>query len=152
MTPAEVKELERELTEGKFLQMAQGAGDRTLDQPIRVEPFSAKPPAQATGYFTQQKYIWGKTPAEMERILGIFGKLSHGAVVLQFGAPLNQSDYLNKAYSYLPGGEEYKPNPKEKVFLPGNGVPQWKLTRAVPAKCIAILRPGQSFDRKSLIV
>ena len=36
------------------------------------------------------------------------------------------SDYENKAYSYLPGGNEYKPDPNERMYLPGEGVPQWR--------------------------
>jgi len=150
MTPSEVKQLRRELTEAKLHEMSSGIVEQTLDQPVRVIPFSGTPPAFASGYFTQQKFIWGKTPEEMERILGIIDKLKHGACVLQFLAPLKASDYENKAYSYLPNGKEYKPDPNEKMYVPGKGAPQWRLTRQVTAKCIAKLLPGQPFDKSSL--
>jgi hypothetical protein len=150
MNPSESEQLYRELTAAGLLSLNAGVQQRTLDQPIRVVPLSDNPPLFATGYFTQQKFIWGKTTEEMEHILGIFGKLKRGAFVLQFQAPLKLRDYENRAYSYLPDGREYIQNKSEKVYLPGDGAPQWKLTRAVPAKCLARLKPGQRFNPTSL--
>jgi hypothetical protein len=150
MTEAEVNQLTQEMTEAKLSQMSDGLLSRNLDQPVKVAPSIGEPPRVVRGYFTQQKFIWGKTPEEMEVILGIFGKLRRGAYILQFEAPLKREDYENKAYSYLPGGKEYKPDPNEKVFLPGKGVPQWTLTRDILVKCIARLHPGQVFNRSTL--
>jgi len=70
--------------------------------------------------------------------------------VFQFKAPLQRGDYENRACSYLPDGKEYKPDPNEKVYLPGKGAPQWTLTRDIEAKCIARLRPGQKFNSSTL--
>jgi hypothetical protein len=150
MTPAEVKQLSNELTEAKLSEMSAGVSTRGLDQPVKVMPSDAKPSSTAQGYFTQQKFIWGKTPEQMEAILGIFGKLRRGAHILEFQTPLRSGDYESRAYSYLPDGKVYKPDPNEKVYLPGKGVPQWVLTRQVQAKCIAILKPGQIFNRSTL--
>ena len=152
MTAPEAEQLGRELTAGKLLEMATGVSELTQDQPIKVSPMSDKAPTFAAGYFTQQKFIWGSTPEEMESILGIFGKLQRGAFVLEFKTPLNPSDYENKAYSYLPDGRVYQPDPKEKVYLPGRGAPQWRLTRALPVRCIARLQPGNRFNRSTLMV
>lgn len=150
MSPAEVKLLTQELTEAKLSEMVEGISSRSGDQPVRVVPFSAQPPGFAAGYFTQQKWIWLKTPAQMEGILGVFGKFREGALVLQFKSALRSSDYENKAYTYLPNGEEYKPKPEERMYLPAiEPVPQWRLTRPVPADCIARLRPGQRFGSRS---
>jgi hypothetical protein len=152
MTAPEVEQLGRELTAAKVLEMATGGSEQTQDQPIKVSPMSDKASTFAAGYFTQQKFIWGSTPEEMESILGIFGKLQRGAFVLGFTRPLNPSDYENKAYTYLPYGKEYQPDTREKVYLPGMGAPQWRLTRALPVRCIARLQPGERFNRSTLIV
>jgi len=149
MSPAEVEQLTRELTESKLSEMVSGFSDRTGDQPVKVMPPTNPLPIFATGYFTQQKSIWLKTPEEMEGILGVFGKFRDGAIVLQFKSPLRPTDYENKAYSYLPGGEQYKPDPKEKMYLPAmEPVAQWRLSGSVPAEVIAELKPGQRFGQK----
>jgi hypothetical protein len=150
MTEAEVNQLTHEMTEAKLSQMSDGVKSRNLDQPLKVMPAIGEPLKMVRGYFTQQKYIWGKTPEEMETILGIFGKLQSGAYVFQFKAPLRREDYDNRAYSYLPDGKEYKPDPNEKAYLPGKGAPQWTLTRDIEAKCIARLKPGQTFNSSTL--
>jgi len=151
MTSSEIEQLTREMTEAKLAEMIAGAETRSGDQPIKVMPFSSNPPTFASGYFTQQKYIWRKTPEEMEGILGVFGKFRVGAFVLQFEFKLSATDYENKAYSYLPDGKVYVPNPNEKVYLPATApVPQWRLKVPVPAKLLASLRPGQIFDAQSL--
>ncbi len=150
MTPAEMEQLARELREAKLSELGRGVADRSLDQPVKVAPLAGHPPTSAAGYFTQQKFVWHRTPEEMEAILGVFGKLREGAYILQFTPALRSSDYENKAYSYLPDGKEYRPDPSEHVYLPGKGAPQWRLTAPMLVKCIAVLRPGERFDRESL--
>lgn len=118
---------------------------------VKVIPFSHDPPASVVGYFTQQKFIWGKTPEEIQTILGIFGKLREGACVLEFAMPLGPRDFETRAYSYLPDGKEYKPKPKEKMYLPGKGAPQWVLKGDVRARCIARLKPREPFTKSTLI-
>jgi len=111
------------LTQAKLVEMSIGSSERSLDQPVKVIPFSNDPPASVGGYFTQQKFIWGKMPEEMQAILGIFASSEKGACVLEFAMPLGPRDFEIRAYSYLPDGKEYKPNPKEKMYLPGKGAP-----------------------------
>jgi hypothetical protein len=145
MTAAEEKQLLEEWQEAKLSELSTAINSRSLDQPVKVMPLHGDPPKVVRGYFTQEKFIVGKTPAEMERVLGVYGKLSTGAFILEFTAPLLKSDYESRAYTYLPDGKPYKPDPNEKVYLPGAGAPQWKLTGEVQAKLIVTLRPGQAF-------
>ena len=146
MSQSEVDQLTRELTEAKLSEMAAGISSRSGEQPVKVVPLSARRPNVATGYFTLQKGVWLKTPEEMEGILGVFGKFRTGVFVLQFQHALTAHDYENKAYTYLPDGKEYKPDPKEKMYLPAKEpVPQWRLVKPVPAEVIAELKPGQRF-------
>jgi hypothetical protein len=150
MSPSEVEQLSRELTEAKLSEMINGFSTRSGEQPVKVLAFSNnRPPTFVTGYFTQQKSIWLKTPEEMEGILGVFGKFRNGAIVLQFKSPLAPHDYENKAYTYLPDGKEYKPDPKEKMYLPATQpVAQWRLVKSMPVEVIAELRPGQRFGAR----
>lgn len=149
MTPSEIEQLTRELTEAKLSEMATGISQRSGDQPVKVLPRSGQRPTLATGYFTQQKAIWLQTPEEMEAILGVYGKFRGGVFVLQFTSPLRPGDYENRAYTYLPDGKEYKPDPNEKMYRPAKApVPQWQLVRAVRAEVIADLPPGERFGDK----
>lgn len=151
MSPSEVEQLTRELTEAKLSEMVAGISARSGDQPVKVIPLSPQVPKVATGYFTQQKSIWLKTPEQMEGILGVFGKFRTGAIVLQFKFPLRPEDYENKAYTYLPNGQEYKPDPKEKMYLPAKEpVAQWRLRNSVPAEVIAEVKPNRRFGENKV--
>ena len=149
MTAAECEQLAQEMTEAKISDFSAGIFGRSHDQPIKVLPLSDQPHHMVSGYFTQEKYICGKTPEEMGRILGAFGKFSSGALIMEFVTTLNKRDFQNRAYTYLPSGKPYEQNPNEAVYLPGHGAPQWELTRHVEARCIAELRPGEAYYRKS---
>jgi len=145
MTAAEEKQLTEEFLEAQLGDLSAAITSRSLDQPVKVIPLIGEPPAAVRGYFTQQKFITGKTPREMEAMLGIYGKLSPGAYILEFKSPLRQGDYECKAYTYLPDGKPYKPDPNEKVFLPGKGATQWRLKREVQASLIATVLPGEQY-------
>ena len=148
LTAAEEKQLLEEWQEAKLTELRGAISARTLEQPVKVVPLRGTPPTASGGYFTQEKFIVGKTPVEMEAVLGIYGKLSLGAYVLQFKSALRKGDFESKAYTYLPDGKPYQFNPAEKVYLPGRGAPQWCLTREMEAKCIAEVRPGERFEVK----
>jgi hypothetical protein len=149
MTASEVEQLTSEMTQAKLTEMNGGISSRSGDQPVKVVPRLGEPPKFTDGYFTQQKAIWLKTPEEMEGILGVFGKFRTGVFVLSFLSPLCAPDYQNKAYTYLPDGREYKPNPNEKMYLPATQpVPQWRLVNPVLTAVIAKLNPGQRFGEK----
>lgn len=151
MSTEEVEKLTNELTEAKLSQMGGGAILRSIDQPVKVIPYTEYPPAMVSGYFTQQKFICGKTPAEMEQVLGILGKLNAGACILQFDSALRGYDYLNKAYTYLPDGKEYIPDPKDNCYLPGKGAPQWRLAHPVKCSLIATVKPEVKYEIRSVV-
>lgn len=151
MTAAEVEQLTIEMTGAKLAEMNAGMSSRSGDQPVKVVPRVGERPKLASGYFTQQKGIWLKTPEEMEGVLGVFGKFRDtGVFVLSFQSPLKSGDYENKAYTYLPDGKEYKPDPNEKTYLPAtHPVAQWRLKSPILADVVAELKPGQRFGKKS---
>jgi len=146
MTAAEEKQLLEEMQEAKLTELSGATVARSWDQPVKVVNRIGKPPTIVEGYFTQEKFINTKTPSEMEAVLGIFGKLSAGAFVMQFLAPLRKGDFEAKAYSYLPDGKPYTFDPNEKSYLPGGGATQFRLTHKVEARCIAEVLPGETFE------
>jgi hypothetical protein len=150
MTDAEVTQLTDEMTEAKVSDLAAGTLSRAYDQPVKVVPWTGQPPAVVGGYFTQEKFICGKNPQEMGQILGVFGKFSNGAYILEFVSPLRAGDFEGRAYTYLPDGKPYVPKPNEETYLPGRGAPQWELKGIVQARCIATLKPGEVYIRKSV--
>ena len=148
LTPAEEKQLLEEFNEATLATFRTSASTRSWDQPVKVVPLQVPPPATVEGYFSQEKFINDKTPKEMESVLGVFGKFPDGVCVMQFIAPLRKGDFEPRAYSYLPDGKPYKPDPNERMYLPGDGAPQWELKGEFQAKCIATRRPGQKFKIK----
>jgi hypothetical protein len=152
LSSEEMSALARDLTHGKLLQMINATEARTLDQPVKNGGvLRRRPKSDGKRVLHSTEVHWGATPEEMERILGTLGMYWNGACVLEFLAPLQPSDYENKAYTYLPNGKKYEPDSQEKRFLPGDGATQWRLRHPVPAKCIARLRPGQPFNKSWLI-
>jgi len=79
LTEQERATLVRQSTDSKLFQLQAAILDRSIDQPVRVEPLKPPLPHEATGYFTQESFLLDKTPREMEQILGILGKLQSGA-------------------------------------------------------------------------
>ena len=148
MTDAECRQLAEEMTEAKLSDFKNSITMRSIDQPVKVLPLSDQIPRAVTGYFSLEKFICGKSPEEMGRVLGAFGKFANGAMIMEFIVPLNPTDFKNRAYTYLPNGEPYKLDEKEKVYLPGTGAPQWTLTRSVQARCLARVKPGEIYIRK----
>lgn len=126
----------------------QAGGENTL---VKVMPKGM--PADDTrmiGYCTSIKYIAGRTPDEMERILGFAPgtKLRDGAEIYRVD-PLPSADQFEfRAYSYLPDG---KPQIDGKVvnpaYPPGEGAPQWELSGYPQSglKWLAAAQPGQRF-------
>lgn len=82
------------MTEAKLSQMSAGVKSRNLDQPLKVMPAIGEPLKVVRGYFTQQKYIWGKTPEEMEAIRGIFGATARSTS----RTPTSKSTYPVRAH------------------------------------------------------
>lgn len=135
-----------DLTSGKLDEMQKGSRDGSVDQPVKVIPRNGIPKPVMDGYFTQEKFIVNCGPRTLERVLGIYGKLKNGAYILAPVLPLMIGDYLNKAYSYLPDGKPFV-DPKEEVYRPGSGAPQWQLTRPLQARVIAELDPDEPYGR-----
>lgn len=99
---------------------------------VKVAPKGTVPNAGFTaGYCTLFKYVVGRTPAEMEAIVGLAAgsKLLNGAEIFTCD-PLPRPDQFElRGYTQCPGGIStdspgYVPHPG---YPPGLGAPQWEL-------------------------
>ncbi|WP_132255609.1 hypothetical protein [Methylobacterium segetis] len=124
-----------------------------LDALVKVSPFGEKPdPSRTIGYCTTFKYVVGRTPAQMEEIVGIKvgSKLSNGAEIFAVSPLPNRGSFDLKGYTQCPGGvptdsPAYVSHP---VYPPGLGAPQWDLARVPQSHLIwlATVRPGATFS------
>jgi hypothetical protein len=102
------------------------------------------------GYITCLRNVCGKTPEEMEAILGFEkGTFSSGVSIWKLSALPKAAEFELRGYTYLPGGEKFdgvvlrrveQPRPeyfdqhgKPSKFPPGLGVEQWELRALLPA-------------------
>lgn len=105
-----------------------------LESPVRVTPTQPIDSQSVRGYITQEKFIKGKTPQEMEKILGLeSGKLENGATIYRLTETPKADQFTPKGYSQTPGGRPYESGGK---YPPGEGVPQWELNEDVPAEVV----------------
>ena len=77
------------------------------------------------GFVTQYKYLGGRTLFQMESLLGFqSGRLSNGAA------------------------KAHDPKLSDDIqYPPGQGIPQWKLTRPIPGRVAAVLARGADIFR-----
>ena len=148
LTPEELAELRTEMQGLKRQEFAKGWFNRDGDQPVKVVPMDSERITVVSGYFCQLKALLGKTPEEIEGILGIYEKLTNGACIIRIDNLLLPGFYEDKAYTYLPGGKKYRPSGDESKnpYRPAKQpTAQWQLTREVGGTVLAKLKPGERF-------
>ena len=118
-------------------------------RPVKVVPHDpSREPSftrEISGWFGSEIFILGKTPEEMERLLGCkAGYLKHGVDVFEFTRAIRADDFdVGGAYTYLPNGKEWDGIDQE--WPPGTGAPQWKLKVAVPCKHLKTVPRGSTY-------
>jgi hypothetical protein len=123
-----------------------------LDTLVKVCPHGTTPdPGRATGYCTTFKFIVGRTPVEIEEIVGLAkdSKLFHGADIFVVDPLPLLPQFELRGYSQCPAGVStstpgYIPHPG---YPPGLGAPQWELSGYPQSglKLIASVLTGQRF-------
>ena len=114
-----------------------------LDTLVKVLPIGMTPDAsRPVGYCTTLKYIVGRTPAEMEQIVGFApdSKLMGGADIFVVRPLPSASEFTLKGYTQCPGGipsdaPGYVSHP---MYPPGLGAPQWDLNGVPQSRLIQI--------------
>jgi len=90
---------------------------------------------------TQLKSIAGRTPEEMERILGLRrAELAKGAGVLWLGRLPDREEFALRAYKQCPGGATYDGH---GAYTPGLGERQWEALRSLPMEMRVTVKRGE---------
>lgn len=121
-------------------------------RPVKVVAAARGPLSSVAGYVTQEKFLTGCDCNEMSRRLGLPSSLlKDGAYVMRLKRLPNTREFELRGYTNTPAGKTYQPGGKSD-YPPGSGVPQWKLTSAVPADPVRgpdgkprVFRPGDRF-------
>jgi hypothetical protein len=122
--------------------------------------------ARAVGYVTQELYLFGKTPTDIERALGLPPfRLRRGCRVFELERLPLRGEYSDELTADTPGGLAFDlgdalearyryDNDKSMVEVPyyppgDRWIPQWNVTAAIPLKHIRDLPPNITYPRPS---
>ena len=102
------------------------------------------------GCCTTLGYVVGRTPEEMERILGFKSrtKLKNGAEIFRVDPLPSAEQFELRAYSYLPAGvPQVNGRVLNEAYPPGEGAPQWELANYPQSglRWLTAVQPGQRF-------
>jgi hypothetical protein len=116
------------------------------------------------GYFTCLRAVRGRTPDEMEDLLGFArGYLGSGAAIFKFTDLPKADEFELRGYSQLPDGETFNgivirrpgqqrpqyldKNANALTFIPGTAVEQWTIRKGLelPAVLLERVMPGLRF-------
>jgi hypothetical protein len=124
-----------------------------LDTLVKVMPFGTVPdPRLRIGYCTTLKYVVGRTPAEIESIVGLAPstKLGRGAEVFTVRPLPGIAEFDLKGYTQTPGGvpTDSSVYVAHAGYPPGLGAPQWDLARVQQSRLLhlASVPAGRTFS------
>lgn len=121
------------------------------DAPAKVMPAGLLARADLqSGYITQLKFLIGRTPAEMEAIVGFRAgsKLAGGADIYSLPILPRAGQFAFRGYSNTSGGVSVTERPFDPDYPPGSGCPQWELID-YPQTMLSLLKtvpPGVRFS------
>jgi hypothetical protein len=140
--------------EKKLKELALAAINRQRPyRPLKVVPHDPKRNPALTpkikGWITSEIFLVGKTPEEMERLLGFDSRpgreyLAHGIDVFAFTRHIRSHEFkLGGAYTYLPGGRPW--DGIDLQWPPGTGATQWQLIVEVDCTFLKTVPRGQTY-------
>lgn len=121
------------------------------NQIVKVVPAGRGAAAALDGYFTLAKFLFNKTPEQIEAALGLeVGSLKNGARVYRFTRLPQSSEYEYELTAEYPDGLAYNPAWSDERYPPGSReIHQWRIRKgcAIPVdpRNILDLMPGQPF-------
>jgi hypothetical protein len=142
-------------------------GAQRLVKIVRMRTMMNTPErARAVGYVTQELYLFGKTPYQIERALGLPPlSLLRGCRVFRLERLPMRSEYTDELTADKPGGLAFDPGDaleaKAKYredetmaevpyYPPGaSWIPQWDVTVSIPLIHIIDLAPNFGYPRPS---
>jgi len=136
----------------------------TLNGPGRLVKVCAIGPVRdrVTGYVTQERYILGKTPWQLERDLGLRPyQLRDGYSVYRLRRLPGVAEYKYELTALYPSGLAFNPKDLEEALsefkLKRHGgevhcypagsrfIHQWRLLTDIPAEHLEDVKPGQTY-------
>jgi hypothetical protein len=139
-------------------------GPRRLIKVVRLETIINKPTlARAVGYVTQELYLLGKTPRDIEHALGLPPfSLLRGCRIYSLTRLPGLTEYTHELTADRPDGLAFDPGTRVEAryryendsglrevpyYPPGSQhIPQWKVTAAIPLRWIADLPPNFKYQ------
>lgn len=118
-------------------------------RPVKVVKADRDLGGQAYGYITTEKYVLGKTPAELERILGFRqGAFDQGVKIHPLEEIPKPDQFELRGYSQQPQGLDPANIDPDSLadYPPGEGAPQWELTSPIPVGAGVEVGPGQRYQ------
>jgi hypothetical protein len=121
-----------------------------MDSLVKVMPMRRAPDAQRNvGYCTTFKFVVGRTPAEMEAVVGFRAgsKLATGASIYLVRPLPSAAQFRLSGYTQTPEGISTAIRTPHPDYPPGLGAPQWELTgrQQDSLELLAHVQPGQRF-------
>jgi hypothetical protein len=104
--------------------------------------------SEAAGYISQDTFIKGHTPEQMERILGCEARpsqsnLGQGADIYHFTRLVKPHAFALKSYTQLPGGVPWM---DDLEWPRGLSAPQWQLTKPLPSRLVKWVARGVCYE------
>lgn len=158
----------REMREASRPEGWELTGPRRLVKVIRLNTLMNRPgTARAIGFVTQELFLFGKTPAGIERALGLPPfSLGRGCRVFRLAYRPARSEYTDELSAAEPDGLAFNPADAWEArmrywddptltevpyYPPGSPtIPQWKVSVAIPLIPLLDLLPNFSYPRSSV--
>ena len=118
---------------------------------VKVLAWVSPTPSAVGGYFTVGKYLVGKTPLDIEQLLGLpHDLLSSGAKIYRFQRRPMAHEYEYELTASQPGGLAFNPAHSSPDYPPGSHyVHQWRIKDEVripvDTRGALLLEPGHRF-------
>jgi hypothetical protein len=137
-------EIRVSLDEAKLKEMATSAwAEKGPNSLVKVVSKARGAQEEVGGYITKLSSVVGRTPQEIEHILGLKpGELSEGCYVSRLNQLPKSDEFELRGYTITPEGKPYAGG----EYPPGAGAPQWELTKRIPSTPISFVQPGQIFS------
>lgn len=103
--------------------------------------------ARVSGYVTQEKFLCGKSPQQIEAALGLKGdSLKTGCRVYRFRRQPGPSECTYELTTAFPDGLAYHEGFSNPDYPPGDArIHQWRLCVEIPVDHLIDLLPGQRY-------
>src|SRR5215471_20008553 len=142
----DARDAEREMRDAVRLEPFALSGLNRLVKVIAI-PADGDIPSTVSGYVTQERFILGKTPMQIQKALGVeVGSLVPGCIVLALQTVPGPSQIDYELTTNLPGGLAPSPlsDPKYPPFAK-KYVHQWRLRVLIRAAFVCRLGPSDQY-------